>query len=83
VIVVKGLQPGRNTHPTVKPLKLMNWLITLGSRRGDTILDPFMGSGTTIIAANMLGRESIGIESEKDYFKIAEKRINGVSNDFW
>ena len=63
-----------NNHPTVKPLKLMSYLITLGSREGDTILDPFMGSGTTCLAAQNLERKCIGIEISEDYFKIAEKR---------
>lgn len=67
-----------NSHPTVKPLKLMSYLITLGSRPGDTVLDPFLGSGTTAIAAKKLGRKYIGIEREADYVKIAEARINAV-----
>ena len=46
----------KNIHPTVKPLKLMSYLITLGSREKDIILDPFAGSGTTCIAAQQLGR---------------------------
>jgi len=68
-----------NPHPTVKPLKLMSYLITLGSREGDTVLDPFMGSGTTGIACEMLGRKFIGYEIDKSYFEIAKKRI-GVKN---
>jgi len=67
-----------NNHPTCKPLKLMSYLITLGSRPGDTILEPFMGSGTTCLAAKNLGREFIGIEREEEYFKIAEARLNAV-----
>jgi len=66
--------PASNNHPTVKPLKLMSYLITLGSREGDTVLDPFMGSGTTCLAAKMLGRKCIGIEIDKSYFGIAEAR---------
>lgn len=65
----------KNIHPTVKPLKLMSYLITIGSRPGDTILDPFMGSGTTGVASKMLGREFIGFELQKEYFEIAEDRI--------
>jgi DNA modification methylase len=49
-----------NTHPTVKPLKLMSYLITMGSREGDLVLDPYCGSGTTLEAANMLKRRFIG-----------------------
>lgn len=64
-----------NNHPTVKPLKLMQYLITLGSRENDTILDPFLGSGTTAIAAETLGRNWIGIELSEEYCKIAEARL--------
>ena len=65
----------QNNHPTSKPIKLMSYLITLGSREGDIVLDPFAGSGTTAIAAKMLKRKYIGIEKEKEYCKIAEERL--------
>lgn len=64
-----------NSHPTVKPLKLMAYLITLGSRHGDVVLEPFAGSGTTCLAAKNLGRTYIGIEREAEYVKIAEARL--------
>lgn len=64
-----------NIHPTVKPIKLMSYLVTLGSREGDVVLDPFMGSGTTGIASEILNRDFIGCEWDNDYFKIAEERI--------
>lgn len=64
-----------NHHPTVKPLKLMSYLITLFSRENDTILDPFVGSGTTVIAAHKLNRKGIGIENEKEYADLAEARV--------
>lgn len=67
-----------NHHPTVKPLKLMSYLITLGSRPGDTGLDPFCGSGTTIVAAKELGRQSIGIEREEEYVAIAGARLQAI-----
>ena len=69
----KGLD--KNNHPTVKPLKLMSYLITLGSREGDVVLDPFMGSGTTPLASKNLGRNYIGIEREEEYFKICCARV--------
>lgn len=69
----------KNNHPTVKPLKLMSYLITLGSRPGDVILDPFLGSGTTALAAKTLGRNYIGIEKEKEYCEIAEARLAATS----
>lgn len=65
----------KNHHPTVKPIKLMSYLITLGSRKGDTVLDPFVGSGTTAVAAKILGRVPIGIEREKEYAEIAQARL--------
>ena len=65
----------KNIHPTVKPIKLMSYLITLGSRKKDIILDPFLGSGTTCISADILGRQWIGIEREKEYIEIAKQRI--------
>lgn len=65
-----------NHHPTVKPLTLMSYLITLGSRHGDVVLDPFLGSGTTALAAKQLGRKYIGIEREQEYVEIAKARIN-------
>ena len=73
----------KNHHPTCKPLKLMSYLITLGSREGDTILDPFMGSGTTCLAAKMLGRKSIGIEIDKSYCEIAIARNNNLNNSLF
>ena len=63
-----------NNHPTVKPLKLMSYLITLGSREGDTVLDPFGGSGTTALSSKLLGRKCISIEIELDYCRIAAQR---------
>ncbi len=65
----------KNIHPTVKPLKLMSYLVTIGSRPGDTILDPFMGSGTTGVASKILHRNFIGFEIEGKYFEIAQQRI--------
>jgi site-specific DNA-methyltransferase (adenine-specific) len=76
----KGLQPGKNIHPTVKPMDLMSYLVTLGSRKDDVVLDPFMGSGTTPMACVTLSRNYIGIEREDEYFKIAEARVNKLEN---
>jgi site-specific DNA-methyltransferase (adenine-specific)/modification methylase len=61
-------------HPTQKPLEVMKWVIEL-CPKADTILDPFMGSGTTGVAAIQLGRKFIGIEREPKYFEIAVKRL--------
>jgi len=67
--------PKKNNHPTVKPVKLMEYLIKLVSKEGAVILDPFLGSGTTGIACAKLNRQFIGIEKEPEYIKIAEARI--------
>jgi len=67
--------PAKNNHPTVKPIKLMEYLIKLISREGAIILDPFIGSGTTAIACLKLNRQFIGIEKEPEYIKIAKARI--------
>lgn len=68
----------RNTHPTVKPLDLMRHLVRLVTPTGGTVLDPFLGSGTTAIAAEMEGFEWVGIEREAEYVAIAEARLNGT-----
>ena len=68
----------QNFHPTVKPIELMSYLITLGSREGDLVVDPFVGSGTTCIAAKMLDRNYVGIEKEEDYVIIAKERIKAT-----
>ena len=63
-------------HPTQKPVALMEYLIKTYTNEGDTVLDFCMGSGTTGIACKNLNRNFIGIEKEKEYFDIAQKRIN-------
>lgn len=62
-------------HPTQKPLELMQWCIERLPQNATTILDPFMGSGTTGVACVKLGRKFIGIEIDEGYFEIACKRI--------
>lgn len=66
-------------HETQKPLALMKLLIELSTVEGQTVLDPFMGSGTTCAAAKELNRSFIGIEKEKKYFAIAQKRLEDVT----
>jgi hypothetical protein len=65
----------KNIHPTVKPLKLFSYLITLGSRKGETIIDPFLGSGTAAIAAELMERRWLGCELMEEYAKTAMARI--------
>ena len=69
----------QNVHPTVKPVKLMRYLCRLITPKGGTVLDPFMGSGSTGIAAKDEGFDFIGIEKEKEYFEIAERRVSVAS----
>jgi len=64
-----------NKHPTVKPIKLFEWLIKLVTREGQIVLDPFLGSGTTAIAAYRSDRKYIGIEREKEYIESANARL--------
>ncbi len=71
----RGKTERQNHHPTVKPVKLMEYLIKLVCPPGGIVLDPFMGSGTTGVAAVQLDCEFIGIELEAEYVAIAEKRI--------
>lgn len=62
-------------HPCPKPMPWLHWLVGLASRINETVLDPFMGSGTTLRAAKDLGRKAIGIEIEERYCEIAAKRL--------
>jgi len=64
----------KNIHPTVKPVRLMAYLVTLGCPPNGTVLDPFIGSGTTMIACKSLGRSCIGIEINPEYIEIAKAR---------
>lgn len=74
---------GKDTglHPTQKPLKLMQALIELTTSEEQFVLDPFCGSGTTCLASAILNRHFIGIESEKEYYENAIKRINNHQNE--
>lgn len=97
VNAIKGIVIGRNEqdiieqtavhnrkkqfHPTQKPTPLMERLINLVSDEGNVILDPFMGSGSTGVAAVNLNRNFIGYELEQDYFDIATDRINKAIKD--
>jgi len=69
----------KNNHPTVKPIKLMTYLVTMGSRPTNVVLDPFAGSGTTGMACVKTQRDYILIERDKDYYNIMRERLHGVS----
>ena len=69
-------------HPTQKPIELMTWCVAMTRAEPATILDPFMGSGTTLRAAKDLGRKAIGIEIEERYCEIAARRMGQEVLDF-
>jgi site-specific DNA-methyltransferase (adenine-specific) len=73
--------PEGKVHPTVKPLALMRTLITLSAQRGGTVLDPFLGSGTTAEAASLEGRQWVGIEREETYVPLIEQRLERVTGE--
>ena len=72
---------GKKNHPTQKPVELMKVFIENSSNEGNTVLDPFMGSGSTGVACVNTGRKFIGIEMDKQYFDIAEVRINKLKKE--
>ena len=65
-----------NFHPTVKPIKLMRWLCRLLTPQGGTVLDPFLGSGTTAVSAILEGFNAVGCEMTEDYYPIIQGRVN-------
>lgn len=77
-----AVEGGRNVHPTVKSVHLMEYLINLVSRDDQLILDPFAGSGTTLVAAKGLGRHFVGIDLSMEYVEIASQRLSRVLGAF-
>lgn len=71
----------KTSHPTEKPEDLLERIVLLGSKEGDLILDPFMGSGTTGVVSKRLNRNFIGIELNQEYFEIAKNRIESTYQD--
>ena len=70
--------PKANNHPTVKPIALMEYLIKMVTPKGGVVLDPFAGSGTTLVAAKQNGFKYIGIELTEEYIPIIEARLSAV-----
>jgi len=70
--------PAKNSHPCVKPVHIMSWLVRLVTKEGDTVLDPFAGSFTTGVACKMLGRNFMGIEMDANYCVIGKARMDAV-----
>lgn len=73
--MVKNVSKEKTAHPCPVPVALMERIILMTTNDGDTVMDPFMGSGTTGVACKNLGRNFVGIELNKDYFEIAKQRI--------
>ena len=78
VFTYKSPSPHHRIHPTQKPLPLFEELIKLFSDKGDTILDPFTGSATTMIAATNLSRNCIAFENNEEYYKLAKQRVSSL-----
>jgi hypothetical protein len=73
--------PANNNHPTVKPIALMEYLIKMVTPVGGIVLDPFAGSGSTLVAAKQNGFQYIGIEMTEEYIPIIEARLKGIKKD--
>jgi site-specific DNA-methyltransferase (adenine-specific) len=78
---LKGLSSEKAGHPSQKPVALIRQLVACSTRRGDAVLDPFLGSGTTGVCCEELGRRWVGIERRKDYAEIARQRVEEVAKD--
>ena len=79
---LKGSSSEKVGHPSQKPLELISKLVLCSTDPGDLVLDPFLGSGTTAVAAQQLGRDWIGIECNKNYVEIAEQRLANTNGLF-
>lgn len=73
--IFKDREKKSNSHVSVKPIKLMTYLIGMTTEEGDIVLDPYTGTGTTLIAAQMLNRKFIGFEKEEEYVEMSKKRL--------
>jgi len=80
-VLRSGFAPGETGfHPTQKPVRLMQALIELATQKGQIILDPFCGSGSTLVAAKLTGRKYIGIELDARYVETAKKRLEEIAD---
>lgn len=81
-VIRSTVKAEQNGHPCPKPIEWMRWLVDLVSLPGETIIDPFAGSGTTLRAAKDLGRKAVGIELDEHYCEIAAQRLSQGVLDF-
>lgn len=75
ILKIDAVDPKERVHPTQKPVTLMEYLVKTYTKKNEIVLDFVMGSGTTMVACKKLNRNGIGIELDRKYFKIAQKRI--------
>ena len=75
ILRFSNFRHGKSLHPTQKPLDLILWLVRTYSNRRHLVLDPFVGSGTTLVAAKQTGRRAIGVEREERFCEIAANRL--------
>ena len=80
---LKGSSKEKVGHPSQKPLKLIEMLVKSATREGDTVLDPFLGSGTTAVVCQNFNRKFVGIEIEQKYIEIAENRLRKNQTDLF
>lgn len=74
-------QKNKIIHPTEKNVELVEWFLLISSNKDDIVLDPFLGSGTTVISAIKTNRRFIGIEKDEKYYKLAKQRVDSFKND--
>lgn len=77
---IRKIIPQKTDHPTPKPVALMQHFINLHTQPEEIILDPFMGAGTTLVAAKMMGRHVVGVELDESYCEMAAKRLREVTH---
>lgn len=77
-VIYMATECGNRSHSAAFPIELPSWFIKLFTTRGNTVLDPFLGSGTTAVAARQLGRNYVGVEIQQEYCQIAEQRLASV-----
>jgi DNA modification methylase len=82
-IILNTCEDSKTGHPSQKPLKLMRKFVIASSKEGDIILDPFAGSGTTLVASKQLNRRFIGIEKEEEYILMAKNRLKQTNLDVY